>query len=318
MPVSTQRTPLFASRTESERGVLYGIAAYGMWGIFPLYFHILDPASAMEILVHRVVWSVLFCAIAWAFLRDFSWVRPLLASPHRLFLLTTAAFVLAINWGAYIYAVTVDNVVESSLGYFINPLVLVLMGVFLLHERIRPMQWAAVAIGTLAVLVIAFDYGRPPWIALILAFSFATYGFIKKQVGGSIGALESMTTETVVLAPLALGILAWLELSGRGTFTEHAPWHGLALMAAGLVTAVPLISFAAAARRIPLTTMGMLQFLAPVLQLICGVAVLGEDVPPVRWAGFGLVWIALSLLSVDSLRAARRRSRVRHAAQAAA
>ncbi|MDQ3655342.1 MAG: EamA family transporter RarD [Chloroflexota bacterium] len=298
-----------SARTESERGVLFGVAAYSMWGVFPLYFNALAPSSAVEILVNRVVWSTLFCAIVWIVLRDISWVRPLIAVPRRLFLLVIAAFVLAINWGGYIYAVTVENVVETSLGYFINPLVLVLMGVLILHERLRPMQWMAVGIGALAVLVIAFDYGRPPWIALTLAFSFAIYGFIKKHVGADIGALASMTTETVVLAPLALIALVWIEASGRGTFSHDAPWHALLLLASGVITAGPLICFAAAARRVPLTTMGLLQFLAPVLQLICGVVILGEDVPPVRWVGFGLVWVALSLLTIDSWKTARRRSR---------
>lgn len=291
----------------------FGAAAYALWGIFPLYFHILAPSSAIEILTHRMIWSLVFCVIAWCFLRDLSWVRVLIAEPRRLFLLVLAAFVLAINWGVYIYAVTVDNVVQSSLGYFINPLVLVLMGVFLLHERLRIMQWAAVAIGAAAVLVIAIDYGRPPWIALSLAISFSIYGFIKKRVGPGIGALASMTAETVVLAPFAMIVLVWLELSGRGTFTESAPWHGLGLIGTGIVTAIPLIMFAAAARRVPLTTMGLLQFLAPILQLICGVVVLGERVPATGWVGFGMVWIALVLLTVDSIRAATTRGRLRKA-----
>lgn len=296
-----------SGRTETERGVLFGIAAYGMWGVFPLYFHLLSPAGTIEILVNRVVWSMVFCLVAWLVIRDLSWVRPLLAVPRRLTLLTVAAFVLAINWGGYIYAVNQDNVVETSLGYFINPLVLVLMGVFLLHERLRPLQWTAVAIGGLAVVVIAFDYGRPPWIALTLAFSFAIYGFIKKQVGPVIGALESMTVETLVLAPFALAILLWIELSGDGTLVSEGAGHTAALMLSGIITAVPLICFSAAARRVPLSTMGFLQFLAPILQLVCGVVILGEHVPTVRWIGFGMVWIALVLLTTDTIRHARRR-----------
>jgi len=301
---------LASPRSETDTGVLYGVAAYGMWGVFPLYFHILAPAGATEILANRIVWSTVFCILAWTFLRDTSWIAPLIAVPHRIALLALAAVVLSVNWGTYIYAVTIDRVVETSLGYFINPLVLVLMGVFLLHERLRSLQWAAVGIGTVAVVVIAFDYGRPPWIALTLAFSFATYGYLKKKLGPVVGALESMTVETVVLAPVALGVLAWIEASGRGTLTSEGPWHMLALLASGAITAVPLICFAAAARRVPLTTMGLLQFLAPVLSLVCGVVVLGEHVPPVRWVGFGLVWVALALLTFDSLKAGRRRGRV--------
>ncbi|MBA2776488.1 MAG: EamA family transporter RarD [Chloroflexia bacterium] len=284
--------------------------------MFPLYFHALAPASAAEILANRVVWSMVICVAAWLVLGDASWIRPLIAVPRRLFLLVVAAIFLAINWGGYIYAVTIGNVVETSLGYFINPLVLVSMGVLILHERLRPMQWTAVGIGVVAVSVIAFDYGRPPWIALTLAFSFAIYGFIKKQVGANIGALASMTTETAVLAPIAAIALVWIEWSGRGTLSHDPPWHGLLLMASGIATTVPLICFAAAARRVPLTTMGLLQFLAPVLQLVIGVVVLGEHVPPVRWVGFSLVWVALTLLSIDSLKMARKRSRDRHARSA--
>ena len=314
--LSTQDRPRDTTRTEAERGLVFGFAAYGMWGVLPLYFHALAPASPLEILAHRVVWSVVVCAAAWAGLRDLSWLRPLLAVPHRLLLLAIAAFLLAINWGVYIYAVSVDNVVESSLGYFINPLVLVLMGVLILHERLRPLQWIAVAIGTVAVLVIAWDYGRPPWIALALAFSFAAYGFIKKKVGPVVDALPSMTVESAVLAPFALAILTWLGITGNGTFTQDAPWHPLLLSLSGIITTVPLVCFAAAARRVPLTTMGLLQFTAPVLQLLIGVLVLGEQVPPVRWIGFGLVWVALVILTADSVRSTRRRTRLRAASVA--
>ncbi len=312
VPATDSRTDATQIK-DGDRGVAFGAAAYALWGIFPLYFHILAPSSAIEILTHRMIWSLVFCVIAWCIMRDLSWVRELIAEPRRLILLALAAFVLAVNWGVYIYAVTIDNVVESSLGYFINPLVLVLMGVFLLNERLRTLQWAAVAIGTAAVLLIAIDYGRPPWIALMLASSFSIYGFIKKKVGPGIGALASMTTETVILAPFAMIVMVWMELNGRGTFSESAPWHGLGLIGTGIVTAIPLILFAAAARRVPLATMGLLQFLAPILQLLCGVLILGEHVPATRWVGFGMVWIALVLLTVDSIRVANTRSRLRRA-----
>ncbi|MGC4107515.1 MAG: EamA family transporter RarD [Thermomicrobiales bacterium] len=307
-----------SSEDEGRSGMLFGAAAYGMWGIFPIYFHMLHPAGALEILGQRIVWSMVFCCLAWLVIRDFGWVRDLLRSPRRLGLLTLAAYILAVNWGVYIYAVVADNVVEASLGYFINPLVLVVMGVLLLHERLRPLQWLAVGLGTLAVVIMAVDYGRLPWIALTLAFSFAIYGFIKKLVGGEIGALESMTTETTVLAPLAMVLVVWLEMSGRGTFTQDAPWHGLMLIGTGVITPLPLICFAAAARRVPLTTMGLLQFVSPILQLVCGVVIFGEHVPTVRWIGFGIVWVALVVLTIDSVRHIRSRSRVRAVAIAEA
>ncbi len=296
------------TRSEVERGVIFGLAAYGMWGVFPIYFHALAPSGAMEILVHRVLWSLLVCLGIWTVRRDLSWVRPILAVPHRLALLALAAVLLACNWFTYIHAVNTNRVVETSLGYFINPLVLVLLGVTVLHERLRPLQWTAVAIGLIAVLVISWDYGRPPWIALTLAFSFAAYGFIKKRVGVSVEALPSMTVESAVLAPAALGILVWINATGRGTFTQDLPWHAVLLALSGIFTTAPLVCFAAAARRVPLTTMGLLQFIAPVLQLLIGVLVLGEQIPPVRWVGFGLVWLALGILTWDSLARARRRS----------
>lgn len=303
-PASTPAVPA----PDSRSGVLYGVAAYGMWGIFPIYFHILSPAGTVEILANRIVWSAVFCLLAWVVLRDLSWVRPLIAVPQRLVLLTVAALVLAVNWCGYIYAVNQNNVVETSLGYFINPLVLVLMGVVFLHERLRPLQWAALATGTVAVLVIAVDYGRPPWIALTLAFSFAIYGFIKKKVGPVIGALESMTVETIVLAPIALIVLVWIEAGHNGTLFTEGPGHTFALMISGVITAIPLICFSAAARRVALSTMGFLQFLAPTLQLVIGVWVLGEHVPGARWIGFGIVWIALVMLTADTILHSRRRT----------
>lgn len=295
---------------EARSGTIYGFLAYASWGVLPLYFHALAPAQAFEILAHRIVWSLVFCLILVTLSRDSSWVPIVLRHPRRLMLLTLAAFLLAINWGVYIYAVTSGNVVESSLGYFINPLILVLIGVFVLHERLRRLHWWAVGLGTIAVLIISFNYGRLPWIALTLACSFATYGFIKNRVGANIGALQSMTVETVVLVPFAGAGIVWIERSGNGTFTTEGLSHTLMMLSTGIVTAVPLIFFAAAARRVPLATMGLLQFFAPVLQFICGVTILGEIVPASRWIGFGLVWLALIILTVDTLRTSRSRRRL--------
>ncbi len=302
---------------EVHIGTVYGFLAYASWGILPLYFHALAPAQAIEILAHRIVWCLLFCLILAMLNRDTSWVPIVLRQPRRLMLLTLAAFLLAINWGVYIYAVTSGNVVESSLGYFINPLILVLMGVFILHEKLRRLQWWAVGLGTVAVLIISLNYGRLPWIALSLALSFATYGFIKKHVGANIGALPSMTIETVVLTPFAIATIVWIERSGTGTFTTEGVSHTLMLLSTGIVTAVPLILFAAAARRVPLATMGLLQFFAPVLQFICGVFVLGEIVPVSRWIGFVFVWIALVILTIDTVRNGRSRRRAHRATGAA-
>jgi chloramphenicol-sensitive protein RarD len=294
-------------RLDLDRGVMFGLAAYGMWGVFPIYFHALAPASALEILVHRVIWSLLVCIAIWILKRDRSWIRPLLAVPHRLALLALAAVLLACNWFTYIHAVNTNRVVETSLGYFINPLVLVVLGVTILHERLRRLQWIAVGIGLVAVLVISWDYGQPPWIALTLAFSFAAYGFIKKKVGVSVEALPSMTVESAVLTPAAVVLLIWISATGRGTFGQDLPWHAILLALSGIFTTAPLVCFAAAARRVPLTTMGLLQFIAPILQLLIGVLVLDERIPPVRWVGFGLVWLALAVLTWDTLAWSRRR-----------
>jgi chloramphenicol-sensitive protein RarD len=302
-----------AAEAEIRKGTLYGFLAYASWGLLPLYFKALAPAGPLEILTQRIVWSLAFCVLLGAAMRDFAWIRPLLAAPRRIATLTVAAFLLSINWGVYIYAVTSGNVVESSLGYFINPLILVLLGVLILKERLRPLQWTSVGLGTVAVLIISLDYGRLPWIALTLATSFATYGYIKKRVGANIDALASMTLETAVLAPFALGTLLWMARAGDATFASEGAGHTVMLLTTGVVTAVPLILFAAAARRVPLATMGLLQFFAPVLQFVTGVFILGEVVPASRWVGFSIVWLALVVLTYDTIRMSRARRRTARA-----
>jgi chloramphenicol-sensitive protein RarD len=295
--------------SEVRRGVAFGFGAYLLWGIFPLYFRALEASGPVEILLHRILWSLLVLLLVIAAMRAFGDLRTVLRSPRLALRLGVAAVAIAVNWGVYIYAVNSGQVVEAALGYFINPLVTVALGVVVLGERLRAAQWTAVGIGALAVAVLTVDYGRLPWIALVLAFSFGAYGLLKKQVGGAVGALSGLTLETLVLAPFALGALGWYELSGRGTFTADAPWQGLLLASAGVVTVGPLLMFAAAARRVPLTTIGLLQYLTPVLQLLCGVLLLDERVPATRWIGFALVWTALAVLTADSLRASRRRAR---------
>jgi chloramphenicol-sensitive protein RarD len=288
--------------TDTRRGSIFGAGAYLIWGLFPLYFHLLAPSGAVEVVAHRVFWSALLCLGVVAGSRRREWVRPLLAAPARLARIGLAASLIAVNWGVYVYAVTSGHVVEAALGYFINPLVTVLLGVLLLRERLRRPQWAAVGLGAAAVVVLSVDYGRLPWVSLALAGSFAGYGLSKKQIGGSLGALASLTAETVLLAPIALAGLVWLELTDRGTVATDVPWHAALLASTGVATAAPLLLFAAAARRVPLVTIGLLQFITPVLQLLCGVLVLGERVPASRWVGFAMVWSALVVLSLDSWR----------------
>ncbi len=290
--------------SDERKGLIFGLAAYGLWGLFPLYWPLLKPASATEILAHRMAWSLIVVAALLAAKRNWSWIGQVRRSPAKALLLLGAASVVSVNWGTYIWAVNRGQIVETSLGYFINPLVTVLFGVLILHERLRPLQWAAVAVGAAAIVELVAGYGHVPWIALILAFSFGSYGLFKKLA--SVPAVESMATETGFQFLPALGYLAFLQAHGTATF-GHTSWPVTVLLACcGLVTVIPLLCFAAAANRLPLSTMGLLQFLAPILQLSCGVFIAHETVPGSEWGGFGLVWIALALLSYDSLRQARR------------
>jgi chloramphenicol-sensitive protein RarD len=295
--------------SEGRRGTWYGVGAYVLWGIFPLYFRLLERSGAAEIVLHRVLWSLLVCLVVVAVSRGGRELAAALRARRQVAVLALAGVTLAVNWGVYIYAVNAGHVIEASLGYYINPLVTVLLGVLVLRERLRRLQWVAVGIGALSVAVLTAAYGRPPWIALILAVTFGLYGLIKNRVGASVGAVASLTTETLTLAPLAAAGLIWLEVTGRGHFTEHAPWQGLLLASAGIATVIPLLLFASAARRVPLSTLGLLQYLTPTLQLLCGVLVLGEKMPAARWVGFGLVWVALVVLTTDTLRAAHGRYR---------
>ncbi|WP_460068504.1 EamA family transporter RarD [Streptomyces sp. YKOK-I1] len=293
-----------SSKGEGRIGLLNGFAAYGMWGLVPLFWPLLKPAGAVEILAHRMVWSLAFVAAALLVVRRWAWAGELLRQPRRLGLVVIAAAVITVNWGVYIWAVNSGHVVEASLGYFINPLVTIAMGVLILKERLRPVQWAAVGVGLAAVLVLTVGYGRPPWISLCLAFSFATYGLVKKKV--NLGGVESLAAETAIQFLPALGYLLWLSAHGGATFASEGAGHAALLASTGVVTALPLVCFGAAAIRVPLSTLGLLQYLAPVFQFLLGVVYFGEEMPAERWAGFGLVWLALVLLTADAWRSARR------------
>ncbi|SEG64820.1 chloramphenicol-sensitive protein RarD [Actinacidiphila yanglinensis] len=289
---------------EQRAGLGYGFAAYGLWGLFPLFWPLLEPAGALEILAHRMVWSLVVAALILLVLRRWAWVTVLVRQPKRLALVAAAATAVTINWGVYIWAVNSDHVVEGSLGYFINPLVTIALGVLVLHERLRPVQWAAVGIGCVAVVVLTVGYGRLPWIALTLAFSFGGYGLIKKKL--AMNGLESLAAEAGVQFVPALVFLLVLGARGRSTFTGHGAGHAGLLATCGLVTAIPLILFGMAATRLPLSTIGLMQYLTPVFQFLIGVLHFHETMPADRWAGFFLVWAALGVLTGDALRTARR------------
>jgi chloramphenicol-sensitive protein RarD len=293
---------------DERRGFWSGVAAYGMWGMFPLYWPLLKPSGAGEILANRMVWSLVVVVLILAAQRHWGWIRPLLRQPRRIAMLAAAAAVISVNWGMYIWGVNSGQVVQTSLGYFINPLVTIAFGVLVYRERLRPAQWAAVATGAVAVGVLTVGYGHLPWLALTLAFSFGTYGLIKKKLG--LSGLESLAGETAFQFLPALGYLVFLAVSGSGTLGRTVPgsygWgHSVLLVLCGVVTAVPLLAFGAAAVRVPLTTLGLLQYLAPVFQFVLGIAVFHEQMQPVRWAGFVLVWAALAVLTWDALRQAR-------------
>ena len=296
-------------REELRRGTVYGFLAYAIWGVFPLYFAALKPAGAWEILAHRILWTLVLCAGVLAIRRDLAWSRQLLRRPRLGLGVTIAALLIAANWVIYVTAVITGRTTEAALGYFLNPLVTVALGVIVLRERLRPLQWTAVAIGAVAGLYLSIAGGQFPLIALSLAFSFAAYGLVKKRVGASLDAMHSLAAETAVLFPVAVILLAVLVARGETTFTLDAPFHPVLLLLAGLITAVPLLLFAAAARRIPLTTVGLLQFITPVLQLLCGVLLLDEHMSPARWVGFAIVWVALAVLTLDSVLARPRRAR---------
>ena len=294
--------------SENSRGFVLGAAAYLMWGLFPLYFPLLEPAGATEILAHRIFWSLITMLVLVVAVRRWTQLRELLADRRRVGILTLAAVLIAANWGTYIWGVNNGHVIETSLGYFINPLVTVLMGVVILGERLRPVQWAALGIAGLAVIGLTVEYGRPPWVALVLAFSFGSYGLAKKKAHS--GAVESLTFETLVIAPVALGYIVLLTLTGASTFTSEGSLHVVLLLGLGILTAVPLLCFGGAATRVSLTTLGLLQYVTPSMQFALGVLVFREPMPTMRWVGFGLVWLALVIFTVESLNHRRRTLRV--------
>ncbi|HEU4336113.1 MAG TPA: EamA family transporter RarD [Nocardioides sp.] len=299
---------------DTRRGLVFGATAYILWGTFPLYWTLLEPAGALEILAHRIVWSVLTMLVILVLARRVGHFRALLGDRRRLLLISGAAVVITVNWGGYIWGVNNGRVVETSLGYFINPLVTVLMGVLVLGERLRRLQWVAMAIAFVAVVVLTLDYGRPPWVALLLAFSFGTYGLLKKQAG--VGAVESITLETLVIAPFAAAYIAWLVVTGESGFGNHGLGHALLFTTTGIITAVPLMLFGAAAIRVSMVSLGLLQYLAPTIQFALGLLVFDEPMPASRWVGFGLVWVALAIFTVEAVN--HRRRQLRLVAQASA
>ena len=270
-----------------------------MWGILPLAFVLLISSGPVEIVAWRIVFSLVFCALLLTVTRGWGRFVALARDVRTSRSLALAAVFILVNWSVFIWATVNGHVVEASLGYFTNPIVTVLLGVLVLREKLRPLQWVAVGVSAVAVLVLAIGYGSFPWIALSLAFSFGLYGLVKKQVGPKADAIGGLTIETLVLAPLAIIALVIMQVTTGLTIGTISPLHTAVMLSVGVLTAIPLLLFAAAARRLPLVYLGLVQYLAPVLQLIIGVWLLHEAMPPERWLGFGIVWIALAILTID-------------------
>lgn len=280
-------------------GILFASTAYAIWGLFPLYFKALLDIPPTEILVHRIVWSLAFLALVLAWRKQWAWIVGLVHQPKVLAGFTASALLLSANWFVYIWAVNNGRVIDASLGYFINPLVSVLLGSVLLHERLRPVQWAAVALAGAGVAWLTWHGGHLPWIGLALALSFGFYGLLRKTA--ALGALEGLSLETAILFPVALGYLSMLTLDDRNAFATASTSSQWLLAAAGPITAIPLLLFGAAARRIPLSLLGLLQYIGPTLQLLLGVWLYHEPFGGARLAGFALIWAALALYSMESM-----------------
>jgi chloramphenicol-sensitive protein RarD len=291
---------------DQRRGFLSGVAAYLLWGLFPLYWKLLGDSGAVELLAHRILWSLVTVALLVVARGRLGPLRRISADPRRRWPLMAGAFLISVNWGAYIWGVNHGRVVETSLGYFITPLFTVLLGVFLLQERLRPAQWIALSIGFVAVVGLTIENGRPPWVAIVLTFSFGLYGLVKKKAGA--GAVEGMALESGTVAPIALVAIVVLALQGSSTVTQHGAGYLALVLLTGPITAVPLLLFGAAATRVSMTTLGLLNYIAPIMQFAVGVLVFHEYMAPMRWVGFGLVWLALVIITSDGLTQRRRSS----------
>lgn len=291
-----------SKRSEHSLGLLFGVGSYILWGLFPLYWPLLQPASPLEIVSHRAVWTLVFCLIVLALAKQLHSTIAIVKKPKIMAALFLTTILVSINWLTYIWATNNGHVVEAALGYYINPLIIIAFGVLLLREKMRPLQWLAVGIAVVGVAILTFDYGRLPWIAIALALSWGTYGLVKKKL--DLGALEGLTIETLIsLIPYA-GYLIYLGNQGTGQFGQSTGLTIL-LISAGAVTAIPLLLFNGSTTRLPYSTIGLLQYIAPTIQFAIGVWVLHEDMPVARWIGFLVIWLALTALAIDLVRSSR-------------
>lgn len=299
---SDQKT---VGKTMVQKGLLAGLACYAIWGTMPLFFASMAPASPVEIIAHRIVWSLLLCVILLTVMKRWNKLMTAIKNFNVVRTLSIATVLILCNWLTYVYSVSSNHVLDASLGYYINPLVTVILAVVVLRERVDPMMWVALGFGAAAVVVMTAGMGSFPWISIVLAFSFGFYGLMKSRIGSKVDSITSLTIETLLAAPFALGFLAWLTMNGQSTFTSEGTSHALLLMITGVITAVPLIFFGFAAQHLPLSYLGMLQYLGPTIQFLLAIAVFHEPMPTARWVGFGLVWVAIIFAILSATRQSR-------------
>ncbi|MEV2275854.1 EamA family transporter RarD [Nocardiopsis sp. NPDC049922] len=293
---------------ESNRGVAIGASAFVFWGFAALYWPLLSASEPSEVLAHRMVWSLLaMCVFLLLARRGWAWLLPVLRSPRRFLPVAAGAVLIGLNWWGFIYAVSVEETLQASLAYFVNPMMAVCLGVLVFSERLRPTQWVAVGLGVAAVGVMTVAYGSTPWLALLMTSAFAAYGAVKKYV--DLDGMQSLTVETVLMFPPALGYVVYLELTGGGTMFSVSPGHTALLVGGGFVTALPLLLFGVAVRLVPMNVIGMLQYIAPSIIFVIGWLVQGEEMPPSRWFGFGFVWLAVLVFVFDQIRVSASRER---------
>jgi len=289
-------------RSEYSLGLLFGFSSYIIWGLFPLYWPLLEPANPLEIVSHRAVWTLVFCLIVLALSKQIRTTLVVMKNPKTMAALLLSTILVSINWITYIWAVNNGHVVEAALGYYINPLIIIAFGVILLREKMRPLQWVAVGIAAVGVLVLTIDYGRLPWVAISLALSWGSYGLVKKKL--NLGALEGLAIETLISFIPYVGYLIFLGNQGTGQF-GHDPLLTILLISAGAVTAIPLLLFNGSTTRLPYSTIGLLQYITPTIQFSIGVWLRHEDMPTARWIGFIVIWFALAALATDLVRSSR-------------
>ena len=295
--------------TDQRRGLIAGFSAWIIWGLFPLYWRSLSPSTPFELLAHRVVWAVVWVALVLLVIKRWHEVLAAFRDRRTALVLVAASIAIGVNWGMFIYGVNDGRTVEVSLGYYVNPLVSVLMGVWFFKERLRALQWAAIAIAAIAVVVLTVEVGQFPWLGLSLAASFGIYGLLKKI--SPTPPLSGLMVEALILLPASIAYLAYLMSIGEWTFGHHGAGHVILVVLMGLVTAVPLVLFAVSAQSIPLSTLGLMQYITPTMQFLLGVLAFREPMSTARWIGFGIVWAALVLFTIDALRNARRDRRTR-------